>query len=130
VVKKMTDKNVGAVIGAFYELPDGSIARTYGWSGSTRMVAYYFDTDAPLGSIFEGDMTDWKLRKDLTDFPNARDPRLPADFDLHWDIKHMSELERVLRSRDHDDIEEICAMVTVHGIAVDEALLNPSQMKL
>lgn len=124
----MTDKTVDAVIGAFYELPDGRIARTYGWSGSTRMVAYYYDTDEPRGRIFEDDMADWKLRSDLADFPNARDPRLPREFDLHWDIKYMSELKRVLRSGDHDYIDEIREMVTSHSLPIDEALLNPSKM--
>jgi hypothetical protein len=124
----MTDEIADAVIGAFYELPDGRIARTYGWNGSTRMVAYYFDTDAPRGSIFEDDMADWKRRKDLLDFPNARDPRLPADFDLHWDLKHMSELKQLLSLRDHEDIDEICAMVVAHRLPVDEELLNPPKM--
>lgn len=126
----MADKTVDAVIGAFYELPDGTIARTYGWSGSTRMVAYYFDTDAPRGTIFEDEMADWKLRSDLVDFPNARDPRLPADFDLHWDMKHLSELESVLRSGDHVDIDEIREMATGYKLPIDEALLNPSKMML
>lgn len=124
----MADRIVDAVIGAFYELPDGRIARTYGWSGPTRMVAYYFDSDAPRASIFEDDMIDWKHRRDLVDFPNARDPRLPTEFDLYWDIKHVSELERVLRAGDHDDIEEIRALVVTHGLAVDEARLKTPQL--
>ncbi len=124
----MTDKLVNAVIGAFYELPDGRIVRTYGWGGSTRRVSYRFDTDDAPGSIFEDDMVDWKLRRDLSDFPNARDPRIPYEFDLYWDLKHMSELERVLRARDHDDIDEICALVASYGLTVDEALVYPPMM--
>ena len=124
----MTDRIVNAVIGAFYELPDGRVAKTYGWSGTSRRVAYFFDSDAPPASIFEDNMIDWKRRPDLSDFPNARDPRIPTEFDLYWDIKHMSELERVLQARDHDDIEEICALVVAYGLAVDETLLTPSQL--
>lgn len=120
----MTDSKVNVVIGAFYELPGGRIARTYGWSGSTRMVAYYFDTDEPRGSISVDDMADWILRKDLFDFTDARDPRLPYVFDLHWDIKHMSELERVLRSAEHVDIDDIRSMVTEYFLPIDEALLK------
>lgn len=125
----MIDKTVDVVIGAFYELPDGRIARTYGWSGADRMVSYYFDTDEPAGSIFEGDMANWKHRRDLNDFPNARDPRLPYVFDLHWDLKHISELENTLRSGAHDDIDEIRMMAAEHGLPVDDALLATTTIK-
>lgn len=120
----MTD----VVIGIFYELPDGRIARTYGWSGTSRMVAYYFDTDEPRGSISSDDMADWKQRRDLTDFPNARDPRLPYVFDLFWDLKHISELNQVLRAGEHDDIDEIRAMVTEHNLPINDTLLSSSRM--
>jgi hypothetical protein len=120
----MTDKREDVVTGGFYELPNGRIAKTYGWNGITRMVAYYFDTDEPSGQVSEADIKSWKRRSDLHDFPNARDPLLPYVFDLHWDIKHMSELEKVLREGIHEDIEEIRSLVSECGILVDEALLG------
>lgn len=96
---KTTSRKVGGdgvVIGAFYELPDGRIAKTYGWSGAGRIVSYAFDDDFGGRSISEGECSAWKARPDLRDFPNARDPRLPYAFDLHWDIKHHSQLVEAL----------------------------------
>jgi hypothetical protein len=93
------------------------------------MVSYCFDTDEPAGSIFEGDMAEWKLRRDLTDFPNARDPRLPYVFDLYWDIKHKSELEHILRQGTHADIDEIRLLVAEHGLSVDEALVTTKAIR-
>lgn len=120
----MTEKREDVVIGGFYELPNGRIAKTYGWNGITRMVAYYFDTDEPRGQVSEADIKSWKRRFDLHDFPNARDPLLPYEFDLLWDIKHMSELENVLSEGIHEDIKEIRSLVSKRGISVDESLLR------
>lgn len=114
------------VIGAFYELPDGRIARTYGWGGKTEMVSFYFDNDKPRVPVHVSETVDWKIRRDLSDFPNARDPLLPYSFDLHWDIKHRSELLQVLGDGDHDDIDEIRAMVREHKIDIDPELLQTS----
>jgi len=86
----------GIVVGAFYELPDGRIAKTYGWSGSGRIVSYAFDDDFGGRSLSEADCSSWKARPDLRDFPNARDPRLPYAFDLQWDIQHHSQLVKAL----------------------------------
>jgi hypothetical protein len=123
----MSENKNQFVIGAFYELPDGRIARTFGWDGKTREAAYYFDTDEPRRSANEEEIAAWVRRDDLTDFPNARDPRVPWNFDLHWDIKHLSELKRALRFG-HEDIDEIRAMVVEHNLPIDEALLNPTKM--
>jgi hypothetical protein len=49
----------------------------------------------------------WKHRRDLTDFPNAKDPLLPYVFDLFWDIKHLSELKRALANPYFDDIDAL-----------------------
>lgn len=104
-------------LGAFYELPDGKISYTYAWSGSTKMVSYYFDDDKGGRSIHESETSKWKLRKDLCDFPNARDPRLPQIFDTFWDIKYRSQLVYALK-HGHADIKEIRKMMKSHAITV------------
>lgn len=83
-------------IGILYELPDGRIARTTGWSGRTSLVTYHFDDGKPSRLVPDHEFQTWKPRGDLSDFPDARDPRLPYVFDLHWDIKHASELRDAL----------------------------------
>lgn len=104
------------IVGAFYELPCGKIARTYGHT-KTSEVLYYFDDN--LGSRSEKDNVvaqSWKQRPDLTDFPNATDPRLPYVFDLFWDIKHDSELQAILADPLHEHHEEVRVMAKEHGL--------------
>jgi hypothetical protein len=107
------------VIGRFYETPDGLIARTFGWTGHNKTIRYYFDDN---GGSYEVHVdvfqTSWKPRFDLEDFPNARDPRLPPAFDLCWDVKHRSELVRLL-AQDGDEKALHEAMVS-HGIVLTE----------
>lgn len=104
------------VIGAFYELPDGRIVRTYGWSGITRIVSYSFDDDDGPQRILVDETVDWKERKDLRDYPNARNPRLPYAFDLHYDIQYMSDLRQELKGHPHE--LELRKLMAKHGITI------------
>jgi len=92
------------VIGAFYELPNGQIAKTIGWNGKKKTILYYFDDGQGSHTINEDETKEWKYLK-LYDFPNARDPKLPYVFDLLWDIKYTSDLVRELNG--HYDEESI-----------------------
>lgn len=104
------------VIGTFYELPCGKIARTF--SSGQVGVGYYLDDGKPSKIISAQEIVDgWLLRRDLKDFPHARDPILPYCFDLFWDIKYTSELNRVLAEKDHEDYEQVLAMAKDHGFA-------------
>ena len=103
-----TENNL--VIGAFYEAPDGRIALTCGWSGESREMRYAFDDDTGVHSLPEAEFQAWTRRADLQDFPNARDPRLPYEFDLAWDVKTHSGLVQLLkdvgRGEQWDEIQE------------------------
>lgn len=102
------------IIGIHYELPNGKIARTYGWNGVDKTVRYYFDDGKGARTATQAEFDTWKPRRDLEDFPNARDPKLPYVFDLLWDIKYMSELRRELV--DHDDRDAIMEQIRQHNI--------------
>jgi len=91
------------VIGAFYELPDGRIAKTLGWDSRSKEISYRLDDGEGSRIVHEAIALVWKRRSDLRDFPNASDPLLPYDFDLWWDIKYMSQLRRELVGHDHED---------------------------
>lgn len=104
-------------IGIHYELPDGRIAYTYGWSGKENLVSYYFDDGNGGRTVSIDEFQTWKPRRDLGDFPNARDPRLPYVFDLFWDIKYMSQLKREL-SWGHRDEKEIREIMRDHNIVL------------
>jgi hypothetical protein len=86
------------VIGGYYEIPDGHIVLTHGWNGTDKTVSYYFDDDKEMYSALPSQWETWKLRRDLQDFPNARDPRVPYVFDLNWDIKTRSQLLNALKT--------------------------------
>lgn len=77
-------------IGCFHESPEGRIAYAYGWDST---VLLRFDDDTGTHKVSEADfLASWKHRPDLSDFPDARDPRLSYEFDLFWDIKTRSQL--------------------------------------
>ena len=104
------------IVGAFFETPDGRIARTYG--ASRLKVMYYFDDGEGGREADQAEYQTWKIRNDLRDFPNARDPRLPYVFDLFWDIKYMSDLKRELDG--HEDEDEIRDCMRNHGITLGD----------
>ena len=85
------------IIGGFYELSDGTIVKTYGWGGESRILSYR--TEEECLSIHESETENWKYRPDLKDFPNAKDPILPYVFDLQWDLKWESQLIRELNCK-------------------------------
>lgn len=105
------------VVGAFYELPDGKIVFVYLQSNKsdTTVFGYYEDGSDPKTATI-GETLLWKRRSDLRDFPNAIDPRLPYEFDLYWDIKHMSNLKRELVG--HQFEKEIRQAMVTHGIVL------------
>ena len=83
-------------IGSLHELPDGRIAMTVGYYNPIKTITYHFDDDKGLREVSYEEYKTWKLRRDLKDFPNARDPLLPYDFDLLFDIKWTSQLKQAL----------------------------------
>jgi len=111
----MTNK-INIVIGTLYELPDGRVVRTYRSNGITGEIGYYFDDDTGSHTIKEKECGGWKERRDIRDFPNARDPRLPYVFDLLWDIKYMSQLKQELDG--HDDEEDIREEMLKNNISI------------
>lgn len=96
----------GRTVGILHELPDGRIARSYGFNGPKQTVSYYFDDGKGGHTVSYKEFAAWKDRRDLADFPNARDPRLPYVFDLIWDMQYESELRHAL-SHGHDDLDSI-----------------------
>ena len=59
---------------------------------------YQLNNDHNGYSISKQDFSSWIYRKDLRDYPDAVDPRLPYVFDLNYDIKYTSDLIRELKS--------------------------------
>lgn len=102
-------------IGIFYELPCGRIANTYGFDGTGKRVHYYFDDGKGSHTADLNAFNTWKARPDLKDFPEARDPRLPIEFDLFWDIKYQSDLKRAI-DNSHDDLDAIKAAMERYAL--------------
>jgi hypothetical protein len=101
--------------GAYYKVPDGRICYVCG--GGRGKVVYYFDDDNGVLECTVEECKDWEYQK-IRDFPNARDPRLPYDFDLHWDIKYTSQLKAILAGEAHfdDELDELKDMMKRHNI--------------
>lgn len=109
------DKQI--VVGLFYEQPGGKIAYIYMQSkrSETTVFVYYEDGGNPKTAPLD-EVLLWKERPDLKDFPNAIDPKLPYEFDLHWDIKYMSDLKRELVG--HQCEKQIRQTMVKHGIVL------------
>lgn len=103
-------------VGAHYELSDGRLVRTFSCNGRAdpKTVGYYFDDGEGGREALLSETATWKLRDDLHDFPNARDPILPYVFDLFWDIKYRSQLVRQVNG--HDDEADIREQMAKHDI--------------
>ena len=87
-------------INKFYEnKTTHRIVRCVGWSGLTKL-AYLAPEVRPNQDIQRYGVTeselesDYQLRSDLEDWPDAWDPKLPYVFDLNWDLKTESDLVR------------------------------------
>lgn len=88
----------------FHEKKSGEIVLTTG-SYSNRVS--WRNNDGDIGSVSIQEYQTWKLRKDLQDFPNAKDPKLPYVFDLNWDIKYLSDLKVALSNDWIDDKDQL-----------------------
>ena len=80
-------------VGIYYERPDGTIVLTVGFNPLPEPQVYYHGDGELSEKAPDAEFQTWKPRRDLSDFPNAIDPRLPYSFDLHWDIKYLSQLK-------------------------------------
>lgn len=80
-------------------MPNGEIAYVYGCS--KKDVSYHLNgwtmQDNKTGSVKIKQFQKWKLREDLKDFLNPIDPRLPYEFDLHYDLKYLSDLKYFIK---------------------------------
>jgi len=105
-------------VGIFYETIDGKIIKTTGFSNKGAEISGYYDngTDYISLEVSNSEFQTWIPRRDLIDFPNSRDPRLPREFDLLFDIKYTSELNHALSSPNNDDYVEIREMAVKYGL--------------
>lgn len=110
-------QRVEILIGAHYELPDGSIAKLVSYNTPDKQAGYYCDDGKGTQIISLEEFSAWKSRRDLRDFPNASNPRLPHVFDLVWDIEYTSQLRWALENG-HEDLDEIKEMMVTHGIEI------------
>lgn len=93
----MTTNSENNTVGIFYEKPDKTIVYTYGFNGK-RKIVYCQEWDKDSYEMSYEEFQTLKPRRDLKQFPQDPDTRLPYVFDLYWDIKWLSEL-RALHSK-------------------------------
>lgn len=90
---KNTSTSNEPIIGMFYQTPAGKIIYTY--MGGPEGIGAYEEGKSPRQYSY-AEMANMKPLPKIRDFPNAQDPRLPYVYDLHWDIKRVSELKRAI----------------------------------
>jgi len=84
-------------IGIFYNKPDGTLVKTYGFTGSGAEILYTWCDDQGYPhdeTCTDAEFQTWTPRRDVKDFPQweKSDPLLPYSFDLFYDIKRRSQL--------------------------------------
>lgn len=92
--KKLSAKPV-ATIGVFYQRSSDPNDVVYTTGGQLDTL-YGYNARMKAFSAKAFQVLTWK-RLNVNDFPNSPDPRLPAVFDLHWDVKHISQLQYASR---------------------------------
>lgn len=92
------------VVGAFYRRSPKplDVVRTTG--GGPGRIQGYDAKGKPFETTPEG-MRHWTLLR-ANDFPHSPDPRLPYVFDLHWDVKYVSQLQHI-EVRDKAAVESL-----------------------
>lgn len=102
---KVRPKNE-VVVGAFYQRSSNPMDVVYSTMGTDNHIHGHDARGKPF------DATDQEVLKwtqlAVNDFPNSRDPRLAYVFDLHWDVKRVSQLRFI----DAGDKKEIEALLT------------------
>lgn len=79
------------IIGGYYRRPvEGDVVLTYG--GSKDWVHWQTDDHQSHGRSSRDEMDTWEFLEGVRDFPDAKDPRLPYEFDLHYDVHTLSQL--------------------------------------
>lgn len=106
-----TRKHTEVVIGAFYQRTKDPRDVVYAVGGSTIRVRGY-DVNGKLFDSSHEEVMQWTMLA-VNDFPNSPDPRLVYVFDLHWDIKRVSQL-RIVDSDAKAEIEAL--LVQAYGI--------------
>jgi hypothetical protein len=104
------------VIGGFYQTPEGRIAEVLSRERLYGFLIYSYDDDLGPHVVSADELATWTYRPELTDFPHARDPKLPSEFVQQWGIKHRSELGLYLRNCDFHTGEDIREALTKHDI--------------
>ncbi len=92
------------IVGAFYRRSHKplDVVRTTG--GGPGRIHGYDAKGKPFETTPEG-MRSWTLLR-ANDFPHSPDPRLPYVFDLHWDVKYVSQLQHI-EVRDKAAVESL-----------------------
>ena len=81
------------VVGAFYQRSSKplDVVRTTG--AGPGGIHGYDAKGRTFNTTAEG-MRHWTLLR-ANDFPHSPDPRLPYVYDLHWDVKYVSQLQHI-----------------------------------
>jgi hypothetical protein len=117
ITAKIKSEDQEVYIGCYYEMPDGKIACLTCWNGIKKTFSFYCDDGLGLQESPCEELKKWVLCRDLNDFPNSSDPRLPYVFDLFWDLKRVSELRYGLE-HGHEDSDLIRDEMVRWGISL------------
>lgn len=101
-------KTQGIVIGVFYQRSNDPMDIVRSNAGDQQFL-YGFDAHHKPFQANKETVASW-TQLCVSDFPNSSDPKLPYVFDLHWDIKRISNLEWVPSG----ERKEVAALLVEH----------------
>lgn len=83
--------------GVYYLTETNNVIYSYGFADNCLLA---YDDNNMSYKIASNVSSTLKLLNKVRDFPNAKNPRLPYEFDLHWDIKRTDELSKEINNPD------------------------------
>lgn len=92
------------VIGVFYQRSKDPLDVVYSVGGGPNKIHGYDVRGKSFETTPEQVLKWTQLR--VNDFPQSPDPRLPYAYDLHWDVKRISQL-RHMDAGDRDSVEDM-----------------------
>lgn len=111
-------------IGFFYRhRQSGQVVGTNGGGGVPPTIDFYTESrpgsprqsaSAPVDEF----LAQYEFLPELTDFPDAWDPKLPYEFDLYYDIQFTSELVRLLTTCGPTKKDHLLRLCSTYGLNV------------
>lgn len=121
--QKNTRKNQ-LKLGKYYRMDNGEIAHIYGAERQDDIYTKYKYQCLDIHGYRTPKEIDaqktkkWVEQPELTNIPGDKDPRIPYEFDLNYDLKTISDLQRALTHASIEEKNELHLLMKKYNISL------------